>query len=871
MKNILNRLFCLALCAVLCLGMIPGVGAAAASQTETAYVWGGIDDGYPVYYSQPVTIQVEDTAAAAPVTASVPAMNAITETDGGNFSFTTFADLKALAARTYDSYTYLDYEGDTDLVISEDLTLPDNIALNVQSDKTLVISKGVTLTTSIGSLYVDHLEVQGALVGQSNLLVSKSLTVTGKITISAPVYLFADTVVTGADKVTFTESCYDFIVEHNANSIAELQNAVSIAHTQSSLSHQVNVYFDSPVTLDSSLTVPANTALIIMGSTLTVGSGATLAVNGHIDLHTPLQVDGKLVNNSYILFSGSKMSFRSPDGYSSTGRLTIYAQDPSTELSDILSGLNMDNLEITEETYDYARYWYIKDLSNQVSLGTPEDLQWNKAIQWEYDEDSKTYKPTVVTQYGSILFAPGTVVDDGSGRVYYAIVLYKNGAEIYSTWIGYDTAYLKETPLCTLDLASIVDFTNGTYYFTAQAVSWGDENYHDSEIVQSGTWTYEKPDSRYSRPKSVSWDWPTLKWSKASGNGYKIEVRYSKSKKMTNAHTVTFFSDAPSYELDNSYVCNFGSGYYTFRVRTLSGNITRKYHSAWTEQSKVYYYSGDEKPDAPKLKWSDGNAVLGKNILFWERVPGADQYKVYRATSKSGTYQFVETVGSDYMNSEYYYQDRDAALGKTYYYKVRAMSYTGLNSSYSNVVSHKYTLDAPEVRISVDSETGKPVVEWDTVEDAAKYYIYRSTSKSGTYNKVKTAVSARSYVDTKAKAGTTYYYKVKAVHETASANSPYSAAVKQLCDLAMPEVTIQLNSSGKPYLKWQEISGAKKYYIYRSDSADGEFDYLGSTTSLRYADKKAKSGETWFYKVKAVHSKTSANSAYSPVFSITAE
>jgi fibronectin type 3 domain-containing protein len=161
-------------------------------------------------------------------------------------------------------------------------------------------------------------------------------------------------------------------------------------------------------------------------------------------------------------------------------------------------------------------------------------------------------------------------------------------------------------------------------------------------------------------------------------------------------------------------------------------------------------------------------------------------------------------------------------------------------------------------------------VKWETVEGAAKYYIYRATG-SGSFKYIKSAVSARSFEDTSAKAGISYSYKVKAISKSTSANSAYSEVVTQVCDLPKPAVSLKLNSSGVPYLTWKEISGAKNYRIYRCETKNGKYTYLGSTTKLKYADKTAEAGTKYFYKVKAMHTKSAASSAYSSVKYITAK
>ena len=57
--------------------------------------------------------------------------------------------------------------------------------------------------------------------------------------------------------------------------------------------------------------------------------------------------------------------------------------------------------------------------------------------------------------------------------------------------------------------------------------------------------------------------------------------------------------------------------------------------------------------------------------------------------------------------------------------------------------------------------------------------------------------------------------------------------------------------NGKPQLKWKAVSGATKYWIYRS--TDGKnFKYFDSTTKTSYTNSGAASGTKYYYRVKAV-------------------
>ena len=74
---------------------------------------------------------------------------------------------------------------------------------------------------------------------------------------------------------------------------------------------------------------------------------------------------------------------------------------------------------------------------------------------------------------------------------------------------------------------------------------------------------------------------------------------------------------------------------------------------------------------------------------------------------------------------------------------------------------------------SAELVDNKPMISWGKVDGAVKYYVYRSTSKSGTYTKIATAYE-ESYHDAKAKKNKTYYYKIVAVsEETKSSKSAY--------------------------------------------------------------------------------------------------
>ena len=73
--------------------------------------------------------------------------------------------------------------------------------------------------------------------------------------------------------------------------------------------------------------------------------------------------------------------------------------------------------------------------------------------------------------------------------------------------------------------------------------------------------------------------------------------------------------------------------------------------------------------------------------------------------------------------------------------------------------------------------------------------------------------------------------------------------------------TIKVKASGIEGLKisWEKVSGAKKYYIYRSTNKGGSYEKIAETTKASYTDKKIDQNKTYYYKVKAANGKDTSN------------
>lgn len=153
----------------------------------------------------------------------------------------------------------------------------------------------------------------------------------------------------------------------------------------------------------------------------------------------------------------------------------------------------------------------------------------------------------------------------------------------------------------------------------------------------------------------------------------------------------------------------------------------------------------------------------------------------------------------------------------------------------------------PVPALKITTSAGHPKLSWNTVPGAAKYWIYRSTD--GKNFKYYDSTKSTGYTNNSTNIGTTYYYKIKAV-DSSGTTTDYSAVKSIKCTTAAPSLSIS-RVNGKPKLSWKAVSGATKYWIYRS--ADGKnFKYYDSTTKTSYTNSGAASGTKYYYKVKAV-------------------
>ena len=191
------------------------------------------------------------------------------------------------------------------------------------------------------------------------------------------------------------------------------------------------------------------------------------------------------------------------------------------------------------------------------------------------------------------------------------------------------------------------------------------------------------------------------------------------------------------------------------------------------------------------------------------------------------------------------------------------------NSALYNADVHCTGLPAPTVTGGSDAQ-GRPTLKWNAVTGAAKYEVYRARSMNGDYIKYST-VTGTSYTNISyIEDGNTYYYKVRALDANGTAgawSSIVSVTYKQT--LSAPTVTGGNDAQGRPTLKWNAVSGAAKYEVYRARSRSGDYIKYATVTGTSYTNTSyIEDGNTYYYKVRALDANGTAGT-WSSIVSVT--
>ena len=306
----------------------------------------------------------------------------------------------------------------------------------------------------------------------------------------------------------------------------------------------------------------------------------------------------------------------------------------------------------------------------------------------------------------------------------------------------------------------------------------------------------------------------------------------------------------------------------SFQDTTISDGNTYRYkvRCYWTIGGSNYYgaYSAEVSSTTPPaevtgLHTTDRSASA--LALSWDAAQGAAGYTVYAYDRDQGTYEKI----ADITDGATSYKITELDPATVYRFKVEAYEKTadgtiaGAASAEYDDVTLPDQVQGPEAK----GATASVSLNWEETEGVTGYQIYRLNTKTGKYVNCATIKKAdtTAYQNTKLAANTTYTYKIRAYKAFQGENyyGEFSEAVKAKTKAAVsaPAKVTGVKASSKSSaatLKWNKVSKASGYQIYRLNTKTGKYTKLATVrgeTKTSYSNTKLTKKKTYKYKIRA--------------------
>jgi len=234
-----------------------------------------------------------------------------------------------------------------------------------------------------------------------------------------------------------------------------------------------------------------------------------------------------------------------------------------------------------------------------------------------------------------------------------------------------------------------------------------------------------------------------IRWTKTAG-----ATRYDVYRSTTKTGSYSRVAKTAGCSFDDLNVPIGSRYYYKVKAVRTSGRIYGNTISCRLRLLRPEISTGNE---------DDTNAVK----VWWEPVPKADRYALYRKAGNDGTFSKIATL------TDCTYLDSSAdKLGVNYYYKVKAIC--DANSAGNSLFSYTVCgillppqLPAPVVTVTLN-EQNQRVITWNKVPGAESYIISMGLDESAGDSEWDGPDSC-TFIDTEEyDSGTTLYYSVVA-------------------------------------------------------------------------------------------------------------
>ncbi len=298
-----------------------------------------------------------------------------------------------------------------------------------------------------------------------------------------------------------------------------------------------------------------------------------------------------------------------------------------------------------------------------------------------------------------------------------------------------------------------------------------------------------------------------------------------------------------------------GSDYAAGSVYTDDADLTL--YAEWQAVSQI---------GVPTVSLSKAGSAIK---VTWTAVPNATGYQVYRADKNSGSFKKFKTTSLlKYTNS--------GALvpGMPYYYKVRAYKKNGSQyqfGDFSDVKGYYAPGDLAtpaKPSLTLDQNGNGIRLNWNEQDRITGYQVYRGLSPDKPFSYLKTASGAATvYTNLSGLTqGRPYYYKIRAYRmakgqreygEFSDIKGMFAGTAEEALDAV--DFSLEDNpgvTAPNVRVRWQKVTGADGYCVYRWNSANQSWTGLkktGPNATVYTNINGVVNGKTHFYAMRPYH------------------
>lgn len=327
-----------------------------------------------------------------------------------------------------------------------------------------------------------------------------------------------------------------------------------------------------------------------------------------------------------------------------------------------------------------------------------------------------------------------------------------------------------------------------------------------------------------------------LTWDKVSGiKTYAVYKKNPTSGKFerlattkTNSYTVTGLTAATEYE---------------YKVRAYYAGEEANIYSGYSEALAYHTHPKSVK----NLAVSSYTATTVK--LTWKKGGACDGYRIYVYNSSIKDYTYIKTVTTESATL--------TGLSKNKTYKFKVNEYVNNGSSRllaSGITIQAATKPTAPANFTVKASSPSTIrLAWSGVSGATQYRIYYYDTKTKKHTYIGSTTS-KEYLVKNLKRNKTYTFSIRAVKDVAGTLF-YGTYTDGLKASTAPNYAKDLQytscTTSSITMKWTGASGVTGYWVYKQNTATGQFEKYLSTTDTSLTIKNLTTAQRDTYKVRA--------------------